>query len=229
MEMLFLITAIIACILSGCAGAGPTIPPDKNIALLRPYEKMVDNKPVLGRYSGACIQNPGRIVCVNDVTPTFDDVKKRFDWVSLEYLWRLRDEWRIDRILKPNNAFLLLYAVPKKEVHNSFVGFSSEFLGHIMLTTLSAVTKTNMYNNNPTGSFVSGATGAYPYLSSGEAAIKTKQTVEDKQGYMVTARWVDKRGLFVAQSINCPAEVENDQWMCLTSVALALEQASAGK
>lgn len=218
---------ILSLLLYSCSIV-PTIPPDKNIVLVRPYEKMVGNKPVLGRYSGACIQNPGRIVCVNDVYPTLDDVKKRFDWVSLEYQWRLRDEWRIDQLFKPNNAAVMLFTAPKKEVHTSFVGFSSEFLGHIMLTTLSVVTKTNMYNNNPTGSFVSGATSSYPYLSSGEEAIKTKRSEEDRQGYMVTARWIDKRGFWVAESINCPTEVEKDKWLCLSSVALALEHASEG-
>ena len=218
-------------VISGCASL-PSLPTNSTIAVVRPYEKMVGNKPVLGVYSTAsCPKTPdGRVICVNDIQPpTPEDVNKRFGYTGLDFFskrFQLIQEMRKEQVLVKNGAAIALFADSKQDRQTSFTGFSTEFLGHLMLTAMSVVTKTNAYNTN-SGAFVSGATGAFKYTSSGEPAIKTTTNITQKQGYMVWALRIDaKKNKLVNEVIYCPEAVENDKWACLSVVAIALEAAT---
>jgi hypothetical protein len=215
----------------GCASL-PSLPTNSTIAVIRPYEKMVGDKPVLGVYSTACPKTPGgRVICVNDVQfPTPDEMSKRFGFTGLSYFpkrFQLIQENRKENILLKNGAAVALIVEPKQETQTSFAGFSTEFMGHLMLAAMSVVTKTNSYDTK-SGAFVSGATGAFKYTNSGEQAIKTKTDTVQQKGYMVSALRIDaKKNALVREIIYCPEAVENDLWACLSVVAVALEEATA--
>jgi hypothetical protein len=222
----------VTCSLFGCASL-PSIPTNSTIAVVRPYEKVVDGKPVMGIYSTASLKTPGgRVLCVNDIQPpTIEDMKKRFEWIGMDYLSKyaqLRQERQRDILLK-NGASIALWVGPKTETQTSFTGFSTEFLGNLMLVAMSAVTKTNAYNTT-SGAFVSGATGAYQYTGSGEEAIKSKTEIIQKNGYMVSAMRIDEKShKLLWETVHCPEAVENDKWACLSVVAMALEAATNGR
>jgi hypothetical protein len=223
---------VLTTVISGCASL-PSLPTNSKIAILRPYEKMVGNKPVLGVYSTASCPktSDSRIFCVNDVQlPTPEDINKRFGYTGLGFFskrFQLIQEMRKEQVLDKNGAAIALFADSKQDKQTSFTGFSTEFLGHLMLTAMSVVTKTNAYNTN-SGAFVSGATGAFKYTSSGEPAIKTTTNITQKKSYMVWALRIDaKKNKLVNEVIYCPEAVENDKWACLSVVAVALEAATA--
>ena len=211
----------------------PPAPPNDKIAVIRPYEKIVKNKGVLGIYStAACPQTTsGRIICINNIEPpTVDDVNKRFGKSTTPFFMKrfyLITELRQEKQLHKNGASVLLLVEPNTEEKTSFVGVSTEFLGRLLLTALAVVTKTNTYNTN-SGAVVAGSTGAYKYTSNGEQALQTNVTTVQQNGYMVTAlRENAAKTSFVREVLHCPSEVENDMWACLSVVAIALDAATS--
>jgi hypothetical protein len=215
---------------TGCASL-PSLPANSTIAIIRPYEKVEGDKPVLGVYSSACPKTPGgRVLCVNDVAmPTIAEVNDKFGYSGISYFsnrFQLIQERRKEKILDKNGAAIALLVEPKQETQTSVAGFSTEFMGQLMLTAMSVLTKTNAYNTN-SGAVVSGATGAFMYTHGSEQAIKTKTDTIMQNGYMVSALRMDaKKNTLVREIIYCPEAVENDRWACLSVVAVALEEAT---
>lgn len=224
---------LVSIMIAACASV-PSLPLNSTIAVIRPYEKIVGNKLILGIYSTACPKSPGgRVICANDVQlPTPEDVNNRFGYTGDFYFskrFQLIQEMRREDILHKNGAAVALLVGPKEEKQTSFAGFSPEFLGHMMLTAMSVVTKSNAYDTNA-GAFISGTSGAFKYTSSSGQAIKTKTNTLQQNGYMVSALRIDaKKNNIVREIIYCPKEVENDKWACLSVVAIALETATSNK
>jgi hypothetical protein len=194
---------------------------------------MEDDKPVQGIYSSlACPKTPdSRVICTNDVQlPTVAEVNKKYPnsgFLFFSRRFQMIQENRTEDILRKQNVEVALIAVSKQEKETSFAGFSTEFMGHLLLTAMSIVSKSNAYNTN-SGAFISGATGAQRYTDNREDAMKTTTTVVQKPGYMVqTLRFDRIKNHPVYEDILCPKEVEQDQWACLTVVATALEAAIA--